>query len=78
VVAILQSTQHTIEVDPNDENVSYASIGSGILRSTDGASTWHRRSDVMGNRLAIDPHHSDEIYINAPGEPFTSVLFPRA
>jgi photosystem II stability/assembly factor-like uncharacterized protein len=54
----------TVAVDPQNAQVLYVSLESGLQKSTDGGQSWEGMGDVgetIGH-LAVDPTNSSVIY----------------
>lgn len=72
----------SIAIDPNNPNIIYYGTGEatfslssyygrGILKSTDGGSTWNNcsaglPSSTFASRLVIRPNHSNELFVAQP------------
>ncbi len=54
----------SLAIDPTNPSIIYAGTGLGVLKSTDGASSWRRSGFYSQNvfAIAIDPQNSSMIY----------------
>jgi photosystem II stability/assembly factor-like uncharacterized protein len=67
----------TIAIDPDNPNTIYAgSVNNGILKSTDGGTTWATMNTGVTSlditTLAIDPHNSQTLFASTQGGVFRS------
>jgi hypothetical protein len=71
---------NALAIDPQDSNVIYASLGSGILRSADGGASWadaNSGSPLFNVRaLTIDSKNPGNVYAGNPDGVFELTFVP--